>query len=180
MTFDLDYAYAEKTLEALNQATATQVVIGFKRALERKLGKLSTPAPEFDASDPNVPAQKRFERFFDELFTVAPADINMPLSLEEFKQRAQEARGELLKQADSAKNDPEYADLEDMYRCDALNYEGMIAYLDAGNVGAAIRTYWNQDTAARDWLFMGPDEVRNRRTNLLLEGYDRDGRPVTE
>lgn len=168
MVFDLDYAYAEKTYQALNDATATQVAIGFERALARKLGKLKDPAPDFNPDDPNIPAQKRFERFFDELFTVAPANIDTPLTDAELLERASEARATLVKESEKLAKTRKWRDVAESYKADAFDYATMADMIERGDVGSAVRHWQNLDTAARDWMFTGEDKVRNRRTALAL------------
>jgi hypothetical protein len=170
MIFDLDYAYAEKVYQALNGATATQVAIGFERALARKLGKLKDPAPDFDESAINIPAQIRFERFFDELFTVAPVDIDTPLSNEELRARFKEAHDTLISESERCAKSKKWRDVAESYKEDAFDYSTILDMMDREDVGRAISVWSNLDTAARDWMFTGKDEVRNRRTALAL-GY---------
>jgi len=58
----------------------------------------------------------------------------------------------LKRQAVEVVHDPEYADLEDMYLGDALDYEIVLELFINGQTQEALSRYWLMDTAARDMI----------------------------
>lgn len=168
MEFDLTYEYAEKVLKGMEDATPAQIARALEKTLKRKLGLIDAPAPSFDAADKRVGAEPRFERFFDELFTVAPANIDTPLSDAELRDRAQEAYDALMERAKADDADPDDDEGGESARRDAFDYATMVDMIERGDVGKAIAHYRSLDTYARNWLYLGEDDVRNRRTALAL------------
>ena len=59
----------------------------------------------------------------------------------------------LHEQARDCVNDPEFADLEDMYKGDAADHEGILERFIAGDYQAAARQFQYMDTASRDNVF---------------------------
>jgi hypothetical protein len=158
MTTVLSYDYAKEALEKIEGSTAAIVAGAFKRVLERKVAgqnsdEVSLPTNPTDA--------QRFEFFFSELFEVGPDPA--PLPNEEVRAAIVAARDFLLEDAERCKRSRKDRDLESMKREDAQAYEDMLSLFDGGYYGAARIRYWNQDTAARDYMFMGRDTIANRK-----------------
>ena len=59
----------------------------------------------------------------------------------------------LYEQAKDCVNDPEFADLEDMYKGDASDHEGILERFIAGDYKSAARQFQYMDTASRDNVF---------------------------
>ena len=59
----------------------------------------------------------------------------------------------LYQQARDCVNDPEFADLEDMYKGDAADHEGILERFIAGDYASAARQFQYMDTASRDNVF---------------------------
>lgn len=168
MVFDLSAEYAEKALKAMDQATAQEVARALQKTLRRKLGYDTSAAPTFDVDDESIKAEQRFELFFDQLFTIAPANLDIPLSNAELRARVAEAHKMLLAEAKKVKGSKKWGDLESLYRDDASAYATMLDMIDREDIGRAIKRWSDMDTAARDWMFTGEDKVVLHRTALAL------------
>lgn len=59
----------------------------------------------------------------------------------------------LIGEADDARDDPKYSDLEEMYRGDAGDYEFILTLFMQGEYALASNAFWRMDTASRDHLF---------------------------
>lgn len=59
----------------------------------------------------------------------------------------------LHKQARECVNDPEFSDLEDMYKSDASDHEGILERFIVGDYESAARQFQFMDTASRDNVF---------------------------
>ena len=69
----------------------------------------------------------------------------------------------LHQQARDCVNDPEFADLEDMYKGDASDHEGILERFIAGDYTSAARQFHYMDTASRDnvFAFFSSKQVHN-------------------
>lgn len=78
----------------------------------------------------------------------------------------------LYKQADDVIGDPEFSDLEDMYRADAADHEVILDHFIRGDYSSACNTFWHMDTASRDNVFAFFPNVDSRKAfdDFLLEG----------
>lgn len=169
--YDIDYPYAEKVLKALEtEATATQVARAFQTALKRNMGLDKTAAPEFDAADTSVNVEKRFEVFFGELFTVAPKELTEMMTDADYRLQIVKGMEFLLTRAEREKKRKD-KEMEDMYRDDAANYSKMLTLFDAGKIKESVEALRDQDTAARDNLFVGLNEIGEIRLNRYLDQY---------
>ena len=167
-TYDLTHEYASKVLKACEANSDHDIARAFRVAMARKLGTDKTPVPEFEVGD-DVSFQTRMELFFSELFKVAPVDLDTPMSNEEARAQALAAHRHLLKRAAEAKSTPGDEDIVSMYEDDALSYQSMLDLLDAGEIKGAIKIWGNQDTAARDNLFIKLGRLGENRLSLWLD-----------
>lgn len=171
VVYDIDYPYAEKVLKALEtEATPAQVARAFQTALRRNMGLDKTPAPDFDPKDTSVNLEKRFELFFSELFTVAPKELTEDMTDAEYRLqivRAIESLNERAKREKKRKD----KEMEELYLSDAADYVKMLEMFDAGKIKESVDHMRNMDTAARDNLFVGLNEIGDIRLNRYLDQY---------
>ncbi len=165
--YDIDYPYAEKVLKALDEATPAEVARAFQTALKRNMGLDKTKVRKFKPEDKSVNQETRFELFFGELFTVAPKELTEMLTDDEVRTQIVMAKGHLenlaAKEAD--------ADMVEMYQEDAAHYGEVLKLFDSGDLKAAFDKYQDQDTAARDNLFINLNNIGEIRLNRYLHQY---------
>lgn len=171
VVYDIDYPYAEKVLKALEtEATATQVARAFQTALRRNMGLDDSQVPEFDPADKSVGVEQRFELFFGQLFTVAPKELTEPMTDAEYRVQIVLAI-EFLKTRAQREKKRKDKEMEEMFLDDAENFRKMLVLFDSGDIKGSVEALRDQDTAARDNLFTGLNEIGEIRLNRYLDQY---------
>lgn len=168
----LDYDYAKLVADKVNNSTATLVAAAFKKALDRKLA--GEDSDTIEQPGENATDSQRFEFFFHELFDIGPD--SRPLDNALIREKIVEARDFLRQDAENCRKSRKYGDLVDMKLEDAQAYEDMLTLFDKGDFDGVRRRYWNQDTAARDYLFIGNDTIANRKVWHRLNEWLNVGR----